>query len=276
MTRIDNPSLSAIELVSLTGDLLPAALSLSQAAGWPHRIEDWALILSISKGVAAIDSGRLVGTAICSDFGPVAALNMVIVAQDRRGQGLGRRLMEHVIALAPGREMRLTATEDGLPLYRKLGFAERGHIVQHQGLAHAMRPERPVRFGPADIETLAIMDTAASGLNRKGLLARIAATGETLRTDGGFALLRAFGRGHVLGPVVARDPGAAKALMSAAADRLAGRFLRIDLNKTHDLSSHVEGLGLARVGDGTAMVHTPRPPTPSDHHSYALISQALG
>jgi GNAT superfamily N-acetyltransferase len=267
MTRINDPSLSAIELISLTADHLPAALALSQAAGWPHRVEDWALTLSVSKGVAAFDGGRLVGTAICSDFGPVAALNMVIVAPDRRGQGLGRRLLERVIALAQGREMRLTATEDGLPLYCKLGFAERGHIVQHQGQAQAMRPERPVRFGPADIETLATMDTAASGMERKALLTRIAATGDTLRTDGGFALLRAFGRGHVLGPVVARDPGAARALISAAADRLAGRFLRIDLYNARDLSSHAEALGLAQVGGGTTMVHSPRPPTPSEHHS---------
>ncbi|MDR7126662.1 GNAT family N-acetyltransferase [Pseudotabrizicola sp. 4114] len=276
MIRPDPAAAPVSDLVPMTPDHLPQALALSQAAGWPHRLEDWALTLSVSKGVSAFEGGRLVGTAICSAFGPVATLNMIIVAEDRRGMGLGRRLMQHVIALAGGCEMRLTATEDGLPLYRRMGFIERGRIVQHQGLARAMKPERPVRFGPADTDMLAALDTAASGMQRKALLARIAATGDTLRTEGGFALLRAFGRGHVLGPVVARDAGAARALMSAAAEQLAGQFLRVDLSAADPLAPHAEALGLAHVGGGTAMVHSARPCAPSDHHSYALASQALG
>jgi GNAT superfamily N-acetyltransferase len=264
-------------LVPFRPEHLPEAQLLSAAAGWPHRVEDWALTLSVSQGVVALDAGRVVGTALCSVFGPVAALNMIIVDAAMRGRGLGRILMQTIIGMAGAREMRLTATEDGLPLYRKLGFVEVGQIMQHQGLAVTAAPERPVCSGGGDIAALAQADTAASAMDRAALLGRIAASGEVLRCDGGFGLLRAFGRGHVLGPVVARDAAAARALMAAAATARAGRFLRIDLPAERGLSGFAETLGLTRVGGGTAMVRAPCPPRPSSsHQTFALASQALG
>lgn len=259
MTMIDNPAPANVEIIPFGEAHLPGALALSQAVGWPHRIEDWALGLSVSQGVVAVENGRVVATALCSFHGAVATLNMIIVSEAMRGRGLGGRVMERIIALAGDREMRLVATDDGLPLYRKLGFVEVGRIVRLQGLAQATRPERPVRVGPADIGALAAMDRAASGLQRQPLLERIAEIGQTLTTEGGFALLRPFGRGHVLGPVVARDAGAARALIAAGATHLAGRFLRIDIPEDRGLAPFVETLGLAPVGGGKAMVCAPKP-----------------
>lgn len=270
------PDLTTIEILPFTAQHLPGALALSRALNWPHRPEDWALSFSVSQGVAAVSEGRVVGTALCSMHGPVATLNMIIVDEAMRGRGLGRQLMQRIIALAETREMRLVATDDGKPLYRKLGFEDCGQIVQLQGIARATTPERPVQTGPDDPEVLARMDTAASGLERAALLARIAADGVTLQTDGGFALLREFGRGHVLGPVVAQDAGAARALIAAGATRMAGQFLRIDVTASHGLAPFVETLGLSAVGGGAAMVHSSRARNASDYQTYALVSQALG
>ncbi|MEB3419251.1 GNAT family N-acetyltransferase [Salipiger marinus] len=276
MTQFDTPDPVAIDLVRFETAHLPGALALSQAVGWPHRAEDWALTLSVSQGVAAVVDGRIMGTALCSLHGPVATLNMIIVDAALRGRGIGLRLMEAIIDLAGDRELRLVATEEGKPLYRKLGFADAGRILQLQGLAKAAPPERPVEAGPADPERLARMDFEASGMARAALLGRIAREGRTLRTEGGFALLRAFGRGHVLGPVVARDPGAARALMAAGASHLAGRFLRMDLPEAEGLAPFAETLGLRAAGGGTAMVRAACPRAPSLYQTYALISQALG
>ncbi|QPC41536.1 GNAT family N-acetyltransferase [Kaustia mangrovi] len=256
---------------------LPGALALSQAVGWPHRLEDWALMLSVSEGVAALDGDRVVGTAFCTVFGDVALINMIIVDSGMRGRGLGRRLMQAVMGMAGDREMRLVATEEGLPLYRKLGFAVTGRIAQHQGIAVPAEPALPVREGAVgDMARLAAMDRAASGLARTGLLERIAGQGHVLVAEGGFALLRDFGRGHVLGPVVARDPATARALIAAGASRCAGRFLRIDLPEACGLGDFAAGLGLAHAGGGTAMARGAGTPEASDVHTYALVSQALG
>lgn len=276
MTKIDTSTPTIVEITPFTEAHLPGALALSQAAGWPHRPEDWALGLSVSQGVAAIADGRVVGTGLCSLHGPVATLNMIIVDQTLRGRGVGRQVMEHIIALAGGREMRLVATEDGRPLYRKLGFVECGRIAQLQGIARATRPEIQVSIGAADIAALAAMDKAASGFDRTPLLTRIAAMGDVLTARDGFALLRPFGRGHVLGPVVARDVTTARALIAAGAAQMQGRFLRIDVHEEHGLVPFVETLGLTQSGGGWAMVHTPASRPASEFQTHALVSQALG
>ncbi|WP_199258096.1 GNAT family N-acetyltransferase, partial [Paracoccus binzhouensis] len=154
-------------LAGFTAAHLPQALALSRQAGWPHRPEDWALNLSVSRGVVALDGDRVVGTALCSAFGAVATLNMIIVDASMRGRGLGRALMQAVIALAGEREMRLVATAAGLPLYERLGFRATGRIAQHQGIALDAAPGLPVATGtPADLDRLAAADRAASGMAR--------------------------------------------------------------------------------------------------------------
>lgn len=252
---------------------IPGAMSLSQEAGWPHRPEDWALTLSVSQGVVALHDGEIVGTALCSIFGEVALINMIIVDARMRGQGLGRKLMQAVLELAGTRELRLTATTDGRPLYEKLGFEVTGEILQHQGIALSDTPELPVVEG--DAQGIAEMDLAAGGSDRGALLTHIAERGTVLRAEGGFALLRDFGRGQVLGPIVARDAATARALLSAGATRAEGRFLRVDLADPA-LAEHATRLGLAHVGGGTAMVKGAAPAATSEYTTYALASQALG
>jgi ribosomal protein S18 acetylase RimI-like enzyme len=272
-------------ITAFTPAHIPGAWALSQQAKWPHRPEDWALNQSVSQGLVAIDQDRVVGTALATPMGEVATINMIIVDPSMRGRGLGRALLEAAMAAAAGREMRLVATTDGLPLYQKLGFVTTGRIVQHQGIA---RPEKiatseraelaqvPVTASD-DLDAALAMDAAASGLSRGALLSGLCQTGTLLRAEGGFALIRHFGRGELVGPIVARDRPVARALIAAAADRCAGRFLRVDLVAEHGLSDFVESLGLACIGEGTCMSCNPRALLPaSPFTTFALLSQALG
>lgn len=263
----------AVTLVPFDPAHLSAALHLSQEAGWPHRAEDWALTLSASEGVVALAEGRVVGTALSSRFGCVATLSMILVDSAMRGRGIGRALTSAAMALAGDRELRLVATAAGAPLYDMLGFAEMGRIHQHQGHARPAVPERAVTTGGLpDIPRLADLDTAATGLARAPLLGAVAATGQVLLTEGGFALLREFGRGWVLGPIVTSDDTAARALLAEAAARCDGQFLRVDL-RGGGLSDFAETLGLVGAGGGIAMRRNIRTPAPTSH---ALLSQALG
>jgi len=268
MTTMTTPALAPFDMAHL-----PQALRLSRQAGWPHRTEDWALTLSASKGVVALEEGRVVGTALCSTFGDVAMLNMIIVDEAMRGRGLGRLLMQAVMTRAAEREMRLVATADGLPLYEKLGFVATGQIFQHQGIAIPASSHVWVRTGNIDdIPHIAALDLAASSLPRERLLRTILRHGEVLLAEDGFALLRDFGRGRVLGPVVADNVATATALMSAAATHCAGTFLRVDL-RGDTLRDVAVSLGLAHAGGGIAMTRGARTAPPT---TYALVSQALG
>ncbi|MEO9777909.1 MAG: GNAT family N-acetyltransferase [Sedimentitalea sp.] len=270
-----------IQIEPFTPLHLEGAVHLSQQVSWPHRFEDWALTLSVSKGVVALCDGVIVGTALCTIFGPVASLNMIIVDAQMRGQGLGRKLMDRIIALTGDPELRLVATTDGIPLYEKLGFVAAGQIVQHQGIARKVAPIQPVEKVTAEnLPRLAALDADASGMERLALLQAIAALpdgqSEIFVTDAGFAMKRQFGRGTVIGPVVADTDTAARSLIAAIANQVQGQFLRIDLPVQRGLGEFVETLGLANAGGGTAMVMRAAQHPETHMKTYALISQALG
>ena len=265
---------------------LDAATRLSQQAGWPHRREDWQMALALSKGCVAIAAdARLIGTALMTPYGATAGtINMVIVDEAERGQGLGRRLMQEALTLAGDRQLQLVATADGLPLYEKLGFGRTSEIVQHQGqLAKAVTPSGAVRAATADDSpAITALDQVVFGADRSQLIAHLGSIGEFAVLEwqsriAGFATLRRFGRGLVIGPVVASDLDDAKALV---AHFLAGRqseFIRVDTGIASGLAPWLTSLGLAHVGGGIVM-HRPaadnttlQPPT-----SFALASQAFG
>ena len=147
---------------------LDGAVALSRAEGWPHRLEDWALILGLSRGIAAFDGDRLVGTAMATPFGPAATLGMIVVVRDWRGRGLGRAMMEQLMD-DEARQWRLVATAEGLPLYAKLGFVETYRIVQQQGtVASVAAPEGVAWAEPDDTDAIAALDRAATGMDRGG------------------------------------------------------------------------------------------------------------
>jgi ribosomal protein S18 acetylase RimI-like enzyme len=265
---------------------LDAATRLSQQAGWPHRREDWQIALALSRGCVAVAAGaRVIGTAMMTLYGSDAGtINMVIVDECARGQGLGRRLMQEVLTFAGDRRLQLIATADGLPLYEKLGFARTGEIVQHQGhLAQAVTRSDSVRAATADdIAAIVALDQAAFGADRGDLIRHLASSGEyaVLERQGrmvGFAALRRFGRGLVIGPVVASELEDAKALVAHFLAGREGEFLRLDTGIETRLAPWLTSLGLGHVGGGIVMQRPavtaglPRSPT-----SFALANQAFG
>ncbi|MBO0662551.1 GNAT family N-acetyltransferase [Jiella sp. MQZ9-1] len=281
----------APHLLPFTVALIPDAVRLSAKEGWPHRPEDWELIAAISDGVVASQGARIVGTAFATPFGKtVAMINMIIVDESMRGRGLGRRLVEHVMAAGGDREMRLVATQSGLALYEKLGFVRTGQILQHQGKAVAVpAPKETADARADDWDAIAALDRLACRADRHRLFERLRAIGEAvvLRDDRGqvtgFALCRPFGRGVVIGPVVARDGEAAKRLIAAHLHRHAGAFVRVDTPATSGLAPWLADHALSPVGGGITMtfrgaaaIEEAARKAPDDIQTFALAAQALG
>ncbi|MGR3378886.1 GNAT family N-acetyltransferase [Salipiger abyssi] len=258
-----------------------AALRLSQEAGWPHRFEDWRLVVALSSGVVARAGEEVVGTGLLTRFGACGRLSMVLVAGRLRGQGIGRRLVQALLENAGDVPLALVATDAGRPLYRSLGFRDSGHIRQSQGVVTPPPPpERPVRPGTiADLERICAMDLAASGCDRAAMLTRIARQGRVLVADEGFAMLRCSGHGQSLGPIVAADEGTTRALIAAGAAAVGeGGFLRLDMPEEVALSvDPLPGrIGLETVGGGTVMTRGRGAVPTGGHMLRALASQALG
>ncbi len=111
---------------------IPAAAQLSAEAGWNQTKEDWRLLIDLApEGCLAIEvEGDLAATATLLCYGKrLAWIGMVLTKVPYRGRGFARRLLTDTLALADrmGIEtVKLDATDQGQPLYEKLGFrAER-------------------------------------------------------------------------------------------------------------------------------------------------------
>lgn len=277
---------SRITLETMTQDHLDGAVALSQQAGWPHRREDWAFVLTLSNGVVALEDGRVVGTAMSTPLGDdVATVNMVIVDEAMRGRGLGRKLMQAALDAAAGRICLLVATQDGLPLYEKLGFVANGEIIQHQGLAAKVdAPDNISWAGSDDFSRLIEMDRAATGHNRSNIMQLLNESAQfaVIRKDGqaeAFAGIRPFGRGLVIGPVVAKTDDDARALIDFLLSKHTGGFVRVDTNIATGLADWLTERGLVHVGGGIPMrraVGSIEEQSGTEYRTYALVNQALG
>ncbi|MCA1326881.1 GNAT family N-acetyltransferase [Herbaspirillum sp. alder98] len=281
----------------LTTADITACHQLSQQLQWPHRLQDWQFLQSVGHGLV-VEMHRddaapaVVGTALHFNLGQQhASFGMVIVQPAMQGHGLGRRLMQALLERTRGRVRLLNATEAGQPLYEKLGFVATGTTHQHQG-AHLPPVSAPLPDGarlrpfvPTDIARIKALDAIASGMDRGHILEALGglADGIVIERAGemtGFALIRPFGHGHLVGPVVAPDIAHAKALITHWVTARAGDFIRIDVFATAGLSAWLIEIGLAHVDSIVPMrlgqAPAPSVPDAAEMQLFSVIAQAVG
>lgn len=294
-----SPSLSAarpagqalpdgVQLRRFTERDLETAESLSREVQWPHRLEDWRFGLAHGEGVVAVRDSQVIGTAVRWLWGKRhATLGMVIVSPTMQGRRIGQHLMSALMEGLEGRSVLLHATPEGRGLYERTGFHIAGEIRQHQGIAGPAQlvalpeGERLRPLGRNDAKALVALDAKAAGMPRDAMLRHLLADGETvvLARGGeaiGFSTLRRFGRGHVVGPVVAPDVDNAKALFGYWCSRYAGKFLRVDVDAASGLPEWLESVGLVRVGMATTMVRGESLQRGFEQGGWALVNQAMG
>ncbi|KPW16127.1 Acetyltransferase [Pseudomonas amygdali pv. ulmi] len=268
---------------------IPAAHALSVRLKWPHREEDWAMVQRTSEGFVAERDGQLVGVAFTCHQGDWSSIGLVIVSDEHQGKGIGRRLMHLCLDATAPRTPILNATELGAPLYRSLGFVDFARIQQHQGIADLSglatpSDGLPIRtLGQADHAELIRLANTGSGLDRtvvlNDLLSRDAEEVVGIDHEGrltGIALLRRFGRGHIIGPLVARDVGQARQLIAHLLQRIPGMFVRFDILADCGLAPWLESLGLPCVDRAPRMVLGTPPPSSKNVQQFALVTQAIG
>jgi len=266
----------------------PACAALAHAVGWPHRAEDFAMAIGLGRGLAATMAGEVVAVGMIWPYGEKhSTLGQIIVSPNHQGAGLGRRLMQGLLAQAKDRSVMLNATAAGQPLYEKLGFVPCGGISQHHGEVldvPAPLPGAGASLRPAivsDMAELERLDRAASGLPRQALLASLLERGEcaVLERDGravGYSVLRQFGRGLLVGPVVAENDADARVLVAHWLHGRSGQFMRVDTGTGVPLAGWLESQGLKPVGDVVTMVRGGWPVAEGPQRLHAPASQAFG
>ncbi|WP_407112939.1 GNAT family N-acetyltransferase [Bradyrhizobium sp. LMG 9283] len=265
---------------------MEGALKLSQEMSWPYRFEDWDFALQLGRGFVLQRAGVVIGTAAWWPYGEThASAGMIIIAKAAQGRGYGARLMDALLASAHPRTVALNSTPEGIMLYRRRGFIPIGIIHQHQGIPkeHYEAPQWGLvrAMAMSDFEAITRLDREATGLERQRLLDRLVQSGEgyVLQRDGtprGYAISRLFGRGHVIGPVVAESPADARALIEAALAHVGRVFVRIDTSASSQLGEWLDGIGLQQVGDATTMILGAQPRSTGPARAFAIPNQSFG
>lgn len=277
-----------IEINVLNPSHLEAALALTQRLQWPHRRADWQQALQLGEGLVAEQHGTLLGTLLYWRWGhDYASLGLVIVADHAQGNGIGKRLMQSALTRLEGHSVRLHATEAGKGLYEKLGFVATGTIEQHQcrslGEVSPLPPPAGQRLRPArhdDAAALTALDGQAHGYHRPRLTAVLLEQAErvlVLEEHGavsGFACLRRFGHGYVVGPIVCCDLPRAQLLVSTLLSGLSGQFVRIDTDAESGLGTWLNALGVPQVDAPTTMIRG-RQYQPERILAFGLTTQAM-
>lgn len=275
---------------AMTADDIEQAHALSAELRWPHRPTDWSQVFDHAEGTVAEQAGKIVGTALRWRWGAEhASLGLIIVSPACQGRGIGRQLMGVLLEGMDAHSLLLQATEAGRPLYEKLGFKATGGLRQHQGLA---KPTPLIELPPGwrlrpagqnELAALQSLDATARGMPRHALVEDLLSRAEACvvldheQTPRGFAMLRRFGRGHIIGPVVAPDAEGAKALIAHLAGQNAGHFTRIDVDASADLGDWLSAIGLPEVDAPTTMVRGKALVTPAGGPVlFAITTQAIG
>jgi GNAT superfamily N-acetyltransferase len=236
--RVKSFELAAKDINEVDVTLLHA---LSTGVGWPHRPKDWDFLRRAGHGIVAVDGiGRVFGSAMWFPHGrEFATIGLVITSPRTQAQGTGRWLMEQVFERCGGRNLSLNSTDAAYHLYLSLGFRKEAVVYQWQGEVVSPLPPASVLDGELgslaaeNVEEIAVLDERAFGTSRQRLLVLLSEGASicVLRRGTeivGYSMRREFGRGHVIGPIVASNDRDAIHLTAVHLKDLVGRFARVD------------------------------------------------
>ena len=270
-----------------------AVWPLSIEAGWNQNLADWRFMLGAGRGFGLKNAqGGWEASSLVLPLGQsLAWISMVLVTTNRRGGGLGTGLLKRCLDEVKANDAvaGLDATEQGRPIYLKLGFHDLYKIARWhlEGATDAVSPPpgivvRP--FGIADLPKLATYDRPLSGMERPTLLAHLATrqpglawVAETLSGKlAGFALGREGRGASSIGPVIADSEAIALSLISRATSAAKGPF-SLDTPEAHgeirrwlEAQGAVSPRGYMRMPLGTAKK------LDDPAHVFALAGPELG
>jgi ribosomal protein S18 acetylase RimI-like enzyme len=238
--------------------MLPADVAVATEAilrsDWGDRRTwfEFATTQRACRPVVAEVDGALVGTGVGTANGSVGWVGTIWVDPAQRGAGLGRALTQAVIdGLEAGgcRTLVLVATEEGLPLYERMGFElqTRYRILEAPGLDPAdVAPDPGVRpFAWAVLDAICALDLGATGEDRSHAIRRFASpdTTKVLDVDGevrGFVIRAPWGGGATVAP----DAGDALRILDARR-RASGAGGRVRVGLVEDNTAGLAALEAA-------------------------------
>lgn len=270
---------------ALGPEYLARALALSKSANWNQNEADWRLMLELGHGWGlSLADGTLAASTLVLPYGDFAWVSMVLVLPECRRRGYASKLLGTAIADLRRRGLTpvLDATPAGRLVYAQEGFRDTWGFKR---FALAAAPRLSSEHGASvrplqDVDWPAILelDLKAFGASRERLLRALAKrlpqaalVAERAGRLDGFLFGRDGLEANQLGPLVASDSGAARALIASALATVAPPIYIDMVDRDPVIIAWAESLGFSAQRPFGRMV-LDRQRAPGDAHCVALVA----
>ncbi|MDQ0205376.1 GNAT family N-acetyltransferase [Alkalicoccobacillus murimartini] len=245
-------------------------INLSTLVGWDYDEQEINTVFNAGEIIGCMDSeDRLLASAAIIQYNhkTLYSIGMVIVHPDHRGLGLGRRVTESCLDAVSNndRPVMLIATEQGKPLYEKMGFRVINYVHKYTCLTpKAFRSEEcsPLIFlyRKEDFQSVVAIDEQAFGDKRECFLdSRIRQSEKCVVLKNNEGEITGYGmaiqtpQNLILGPIVSESNDQAITLMSELLRGYKGK-VRIDVVQKHEkIIRYLEMIGFTKVAEPPVM-----------------------
>jgi GNAT superfamily N-acetyltransferase len=278
---------------TLRPDDAEAAVALSSEAGWNQTASDWHFMLEVGEARGQLTpAGALVASALILPYDErIAWIAMVLTTESHRRRGLATANLHWAIERCAARGLiaGLDATPASREVYAPLGFTDLWGLQRLRAERPDSLPElrhplvlRPMR--EADLAAVTAMDAEAFGAARGALLAYLRAcqpgSAWTAHEPGGTLAGFVLGRpGRVtlhIGPLIARDPDVATALVARALAHQSGP-VSIDVpDRQQAFRQRLTLAGFAPLRPFARMLRGDRPAAAGADQLFAVAGPELG
>lgn len=268
-------------------------IRLSQSVGWDYDQHELETIFHSGEIFGCRDNNQIIASAaiIPYDNKKLASIGMVIVHPNYRGFGFGKKVTKACIeSMARKIPFMLIATEEGKPLYHKMGFKEVGNVWKYTCERCDPQPtelqDETIQlrvYEETDYNAIVQLDANAFGDKRSHfLLKRIKQAKKCFVIEAkdreiiGYGLSIQTPANVIIGPIVSTSPKGALLLIDQLLRSVRGP-IRIDMpNYDQSLINYLLSKGFVETSKPAVMLlHADHLPA-RNGELYAVAAQIFG
>lgn len=267
-------------------------VALSSYIGWDYNREEVETIFNsgIVYGVWN-ERKKLIASAAIILYGEaLASIGMVIVHPDYKGRGIGKAITSSCMnSVSAQTSIMLIATDEGKPLYKKLGFRVVSYVSKYICNSYntnykcAEDEEYMMGYKEEDLERIIKIDEGAFGISRNEFLKQRIMQSEqcvvvkdTKENVVGYGISIQTPENKIIGPIVAKNDAMAMRIVHALARGHDGR-LRMDVPKgKDDFLKELEIAGFQKVNTPPIMMKNSNQLLKRNNELYSIAAQIFG
>jgi ribosomal protein S18 acetylase RimI-like enzyme len=283
---------TVLKLVEFDKNDVLGLIELSASVGWDYDEHEIRTVMSSGNIFGHRNTeGKIVSSAAIIPYDTnLASLGMVIVNEEYRGLGLGKKATQKCIdSVSHNTSIMLISTKDGKPLYENLGFITVDYVYKYLSdkyIPTKLLNNREItveKYSENDFNEIIELDSAAFGdKRRKFLLNRINQSKQCLVVRNlqgkiiGFGLSILGPINLLIGPIVAPDSQTAALIIDGLVLNHQGK-LRIDVPSSNDeLMLFLEKSGFVKVNHPPIMIKNSINLPYRNKELFAIAAQIFG